>query len=121
MSFTDKTIASTYGDILQTDNNGSGRSTNGTVIKDGLGQSTALTLGSDKLKITPSSDSTTAVVIANAAGTDLLVVDSTNIPKPDGNDAFAPQLFKVTVDPPTVPFEILTTPEPLAVKVCDKA
>ncbi len=37
MSFTDKTIASTYGDILQTDNNGSGRSTNGTVIKDGLG------------------------------------------------------------------------------------
>ena len=78
MSFTDKTIASTYGDILQTDNNGSGRSTNGTVIKDGLGQSTALTLGSDKLKITPSSDSTTAVVIENAAGTDLLVVDSTN-------------------------------------------
>ena len=77
MALTDKTIASTYGDILQTENNGSGRSTNGTVIKDGLGQSTALTLGSNKIKITPLSDSTTTLTIENAGGTDLLVVDST--------------------------------------------
>ena len=78
MALTNKTIASSYGDILQVDNSGSGRTANGTAIKDGLGQTTALTLGSDKVKITPSSDSTTAVVIENASGTDLLVVDSSN-------------------------------------------
>ena len=78
MALTNKTIASSYGDILQVDNSGSGRTANGTAIKDGLGQTTALTLGSDKVKITPSSDSTTAVVVENAAGTDLLVVDSSN-------------------------------------------
>ncbi|QDP51790.1 MAG: hypothetical protein GOVbin212_9 [Prokaryotic dsDNA virus sp.] len=78
MALTDKTIASTYGDILQVDNSGSGRTANGTVVKDGLGQSTALTLGGDKIKITPSSDSTTAVTIETSGGTDLLVVDSTN-------------------------------------------
>ena len=78
MSLTNKTIASSYGDILQVDNSGSGRTANGTAIKDGLGQTTALTLGSDKVKITPSSDSTTAVVVENASGTDLLVVDSSN-------------------------------------------
>jgi len=78
MALTNKTIASTYGDILQADNSGSGRTANGTVVKDGLGQSTALTLGGDKVKITPSSDSTTLLTIETASGTDLLVVDSTN-------------------------------------------
>ena len=78
MALTDKTIASTYGDILQTDNSGSGRTANGTVIKDGLGQSTALTLGGDKVKLTPSSDTTALLTIENAAGADLLTVDATN-------------------------------------------
>jgi hypothetical protein len=78
MALTNKTIASTYGDILQADNSGSGRTANGTTIKDGLGQSTALTLGSNKVTITPSSDSTSAVTIENSSGTDLFVVDSTN-------------------------------------------
>ena len=78
MALTNKTIASTYGDILQADNSGSGRTANGTTIKDGLGQSTALTLGGDKVKITPSSDSTTALTVETAGGTDLLVVDTSN-------------------------------------------
>ena len=78
MALTNKTIASTYGDILQVDNSGSGRTSNGTAIKDGLGQSTALTLGQNKLHVKPSSDQTDAVVIEAAGGTDLLVVDSTN-------------------------------------------
>ena len=78
MALTNKTIASTYGDILQVDNSGSGRTANGTVVKDGLGQSTALTLGGDKIKITPSSDSTTTLTVETSGGTDLLVVDSTN-------------------------------------------
>ena len=78
MALTNKTIASTYGDILQADNSGSGRTANGTTIKDGLGQSTALTLGQNKLHVKPSTDQTDAVVIETSGGTDLLVVDSTN-------------------------------------------
>ena len=78
MALTNKTIASTYGDILQADNSGSGRTANGTTIKDGLGQSTALTLGQNKLHVKPSSEHTDAVVIETSGGTDLLVVDSTN-------------------------------------------
>ncbi len=78
MALTNKTIASTYGDILQADNSGSGRTANGTNIKDGLGQSTALTLGQNKLHIKPSSDQTDAVVIETSGGTDLLKVDTTN-------------------------------------------
>ena len=78
MALTNKTIASTYGDILQADNSGSGRTANGTTIKDGLGQSTALKLGQNKAKISPSSDSTTTFSVASTGGTNLLVVDSTN-------------------------------------------
>ena len=78
MALTNKTIASTYGDILQADNSGSGRTANGTNIKDGLGQSTALTLGQNKLHVKPSSDQTDAVLIETSGGTDLLTVDTTN-------------------------------------------
>jgi len=78
MALTNKTIASTYGDILQADNGGSGRTANGTSIKDGLGQSTALTLGQNKLHVKPSSDQTDAVLIETSGGTDLLAVDTTN-------------------------------------------
>tara|TARA_Y100001938_G_scaffold149147_1_gene235030 strand:- start:774 stop:1553 length:780 start_codon:yes stop_codon:yes gene_type:complete len=78
MALTNKTIASTYGDILQVDNSGSGRTANGTTVKDGLGQSTALTLGQNKAHIKPSSNATDTVVIENSGGTDLLVVDTSN-------------------------------------------
>ena len=78
MALTNKTIASTYGDILQADNSGSGRTANGTVIKDGLGQSTALTLGQNKTHIKPSSDQTDAFIVETSGGTDLLTVDTSN-------------------------------------------
>ena len=78
MALTNKTIASSYQDLLQVDNSGSGRTANGTIIKDGLGNSTALTLGGDKVALKPSSDSTALLTVENASGTDLLVVDSTN-------------------------------------------
>ncbi len=78
MSFTNKSISSTYGDILQTDNSGSGRTANGTTIKDGLGQETALTLGQNKLHIKPTTDQTDAMVVETASGTNLLTVDTTN-------------------------------------------
>ena len=78
MALTNKTIASTYGDILQADNSGSGRTANGTTIKDGLGQSTALTLGQNKLHVKPSSDQTDAMIVETSGGTDLLKVDTSN-------------------------------------------
>ena len=78
MALTNKTIASTYGDILQADNSGSGRTANGTVIKDGLGQSTALTLGQNKTHIKPSTDQTDAFIVETSGGTDLLTVDTSN-------------------------------------------
>ena len=78
MALTNKTIASTYGDILQTSNSGSGRTADGTVVKDGLGQSTALTLGQNKLHVKPTTDQTDAVVMETAGGADLLVVDTSN-------------------------------------------
>ena len=78
MALTNKTIASSYGDILQVDNNGSGRTANGTNIKDGLGNSTSLTLGSNKAHIKPSSDQTDAFLVENASGDDIFVVDATN-------------------------------------------
>lgn len=78
MALTNKTIASSYGDILQVDNNGSGRTPNGTIIKDGLGNATSLTLGSHKTHIKPKINKTDTFLVENAAGTDLLKVDTTN-------------------------------------------
>lgn len=78
MALTNKTIASTYGDILQVDNSGSGRTANGTVVKDGLGQSTALTLGENKTHIKPTTDATNTFVVEAPDGTDLLKVDTRN-------------------------------------------
>ena len=78
MALTNKTIAATYGDILQVENSGSGRTASGTVIKDGLGQATALTLGQNKLHIKPSTDQTDAFLVESSGGTDLLTVDTTN-------------------------------------------
>ena len=78
MALTNKTIASTYGDILQVENSGSGRTASGTVIKDGLGQSTALTLGQNKAQVKPSSDSGDAFLVEASDGTNLLTVDTTN-------------------------------------------
>ena len=78
MSLTNKTIASSYGDILQVSNSGSGRTANGTVIKDGLGQSTSLKLGAKGASITPSANSTGTFLVENLAGTDILAVDTSN-------------------------------------------
>ena len=49
-----------------------------------------------------------------------VVVVSTKIPKPDVKEAPAPQPFIVTVEFPTVPLDIDTTPEPFAVCVLPK-
>jgi hypothetical protein len=78
MALTNKTIASSYKDILQVDNNGSGRTDNGTIIKDGEGNPTALTLGGNKAHIKPATNQTDAFLVENVVGSDLLKVDTTN-------------------------------------------
>ena len=78
MALTNKTIASSYKDILQVDNNGSGRTDNGTIIKDGEGNPTALTLGGNKAHIKPATNQTDLFVVENTSGEDLIKVDSTN-------------------------------------------
>ena len=78
MALTDKTIANTYKDLLHLNNSNSGATANGTVVQDGNGTNTGLTLGTDKTKFTPGTDSTTTMLVSNAAGSNIFNVDSTN-------------------------------------------
>ena len=78
MALTDKTVANTYKDLLHLNNSNSGATANGTVVQDGNGTNTGLTLGTGKVKFTPSADSTTTMLVQNASGTNILNVDSTN-------------------------------------------
>ena len=78
MSLTDKTIASTYKDLLHLNNSNSGATSSGTVVQDGNGTNTGLTLGTRNIKFTPAADNTTAMLVSNASGTNIFNVDSTN-------------------------------------------
>ena len=78
MAFTGKKHSETYKDILNFGNSNSGVTGAGTVIQDGNGTSTALTLGTRNSKFQPNSDHTQVFVVDNAAGDNLLTVDSTN-------------------------------------------
>ena len=78
MALTDKTIANTYKDLLHLNNSNSGATANGTVVQDGEGTNTGLTLGTDKTKFAPGTDSTTTMLVSNASGTNIFNVDSTN-------------------------------------------
>ena len=78
MAFTGKKHSETYKDILNFGNSNSGVTGAGTVIQDGNGTSTALTLGTRNSKFQPNSDHTQGFVVDNAAGDNLLTVDSTN-------------------------------------------
>lgn len=78
MSFTGKSLKDVYKDVLQTDNSNSGLSTTIKQIKCGDGDSTALYLSTQNVKIQPASDSTTNTVINDKDGNALVAVDSTN-------------------------------------------
>ena len=78
MALTDKTIATTYKDLLTLNNSNSGVTASGTTIQDGNGTNTALTLGTRNSKFQPNSDHTQVFVVDNAAGDNLLTVDTTN-------------------------------------------
>ena len=79
MSFTNRTIADTYKDILQVDNSNNGISTSTLTIKSGNGIETCTSISDDQLTIRPKNDNTTDTFnIRNASGTELFKVDSTN-------------------------------------------
>ena len=78
MSFTGKSLKDVYKDVLQTDNSNSGLSTTIKQIKCGDGDSTALYLSTQNVKMQPASDSTTNTVINDKDGNALVAVDSTN-------------------------------------------
>ena len=79
MSLTNRTISSSYKDILQVDNSGSGLTTSLQVVKDGEGNQACLYISDDNLKIQPENDDTAVLVTINDKDSNNIVtVDSTN-------------------------------------------
>lgn len=78
MSLSGKTPAQTYKDLLTLNNSNNGVEATSTVVKDGNGTSTALNLGTRNSKFKPLSDHTSTFIVENAAGDDILRVDSSN-------------------------------------------
>lgn len=78
MSLTNKTIASTYKDIISIDNSNAGFDTNIDQIRSGNGNGSALYLSTNNFKVQPTADSTTNSVIYDKDGNILFQVDSTN-------------------------------------------
>tara|TARA_R100001443_G_scaffold48009_4_gene60439 strand:- start:12591 stop:13373 length:783 start_codon:yes stop_codon:yes gene_type:complete len=79
MSFTGKTKASTYKDILQIDNSNNGIDATTRIVKDGEGTASALHLSDDQVAITPKdSDGNSILKVTNKAGSSILTVDTTN-------------------------------------------
>ena len=75
-TFENKDIATTYGDILQCNNGGTGRTTNGTIIQDGKGNGTCLRLGENRLGVRPIANDAIAFTVGNASGSTLIEVDT---------------------------------------------
>jgi hypothetical protein len=79
MSLTNKTIASSYKDLLQIDNSNNGLSTSTKSIKSGDGTNSCASISDDQFTIQPQNDNTTNVMtVKNVGGTSLVQVDSTN-------------------------------------------
>ena len=79
MSLTNKTLKDTYVDLLQLDNSNSGTPTTVRNVKDGAGNSTALMVSDDQVRINPVNDDTTlALAVRATTGATVLGVDTTN-------------------------------------------
>ena len=79
MSLVGKKISSSFKDILQIDNSGSGLTTSLQVVKDGEGNQSCLYISDDNLKIQPENDDTAVLVTINDKDSNNLVqIDSTN-------------------------------------------
>ena len=78
MSFTGKSPADTYKDILNIDNSNSGVDSTGRKVKTADGSSSAIVLSDRALNVVPSTNNTATLSVENVAGTKRLVVDTSN-------------------------------------------
>jgi len=79
MSLTNKTLKDTYVDLLQLDNSNSGTPTTVRNVKDGAGNSTALMVSDDHIRIFPTNDDNTSTLLVRArSGNTVLQADTTN-------------------------------------------
>ena len=78
MSLTNKTVSGSYKDLLHLDNSNSGITASGKTVKDGDGVSSCIALGTNKLTVAPSADSTSTVVMQNVSGDALFKVNTTS-------------------------------------------
>ena len=86
---TGKSIASAYKSLLRVDDDTNGIDAGTTVITDGEGTQSAISLSDDTLQVRPQNDDTTAAFTVRAkGGTGLLTVDSTNSVVKAGVGAF---------------------------------
>tara|TARA_Y100000593_G_C4247860_1_gene305624 strand:- start:296 stop:1063 length:768 start_codon:yes stop_codon:yes gene_type:complete len=77
MSLTDKTLLSTYKDILQLDNSNNGVTSAGNLVKDGEGNNTMLTLGQRNTTIKPvAADHAQSFRVQNVSGDNIFTVAS---------------------------------------------
>ena len=79
MSFSGRTIANSFKEILKIGSGNTGITTSLQVVKDGAGNQSALYISDDKVKIKPENDDTTTVFyVLDKDGNALFAVDSTN-------------------------------------------
>ena len=78
MSLSNKTIASTFKDLLYINNSNNGFDSNIDQIRTGNGNGSSLFLSTNNFKVQPTADSTTNSVIYDKDGNILFQVDSTN-------------------------------------------
>ena len=78
MSLVGKKPSNTFKDLLYCSNSNSGLNATPNNVLSGNGNTSSVYLSTDKLKVQPSSDSTTNTVIYDADGNALLTVDSSN-------------------------------------------
>ena len=78
MSLGSKKIKDTYQDVLYVENAGSGVDSTARSVKSGNGNTSSLLVGTNGTSVTPAANSTTAFKTTNAAGSNILSVDTTN-------------------------------------------
>ena len=79
MSLVGKTFASYFKDLFRIENSNNGVDATTRNVKDGLGNSTSISLSDDVLSVQPVNDNTTgAMLVKNQGGSNILTVDTTN-------------------------------------------
>ena len=78
MSFTGKTPASTFKDIMYVNNNNNGITTTTKTLKSGNGNDSCMAISDRSVAVTSNTDNSVAFGVKNAAGSSTFNVDTTN-------------------------------------------